>query len=306
MKYLSISGVSTHASNIVMGCMRISSLSPKELEALILGNMELGINFFDHADIYGRGQCETLFGQAVNLRSSLRDSMIIQTKCGIRPGFFDFSKEHIISSVDNSLKRLQTDYLDVLLLHRPDTLMDPAEVAEAFTELHQSGKVRAFGVSNQNSLQLELLQKYCPFPLSINQLQFGLGHTTMIDTGLAANMTIDQSIHRSGEFLEYARLHNVTIQAWSPFQYGYFEGLIFDNQDRFGKLNAYIQQLAKKYQVSNTAIATAWITRHPANIQVIAGSTKLSRMKDVADGSDLPLTREEWYKLYTSAGNMLP
>ena len=148
MKYLSIPGTSLRASNIIMGCMRISSLSVSELETLIKSNLELGINFFDHADIYGKGQCETLFGQAVNLHSSLRDSMIIQTKCGIRPGFFDFSKEHILNSVDKSLQRLNTDYLDVLLLHRPDTLMEPSEVAEAFTQLHQSGKVRFFGVSN--------------------------------------------------------------------------------------------------------------------------------------------------------------
>jgi len=306
MKYLSIPGTSLKASNIVMGCMRISSLSVSELEALIKGNMELGINFFDHADIYGKGNCETLFGQAVDLHSSLRDSMIIQTKCGIRGGWFDFSKEHIINSVNNSLKRLNTDYLDVLLLHRPDTLMDPAEVAEAFTELHQTGKVRAFGVSNQNSLQLELLQKYCPFKLGINQLQFGLGHTPLVDAGIAANMTIDQATHRTGEFLEYARLNDITIQAWSPFQYGYFEGLIFNNKEKYGKLNEVIDELAAKYGVSNTAIATAWITRHPANIQVIAGSTKVSRMKDVVDGSELPLTRQEWYKLYTAAGNMLP
>lgn len=306
MKYITIPGVSQKASNIIMGCMRISSLSVSELEALIRSNMELGINFFDHADIYGKGQCETLFGQAVDLHSSLRDSMIIQTKCGIRPGYFDFSKEHILKSVDQSLQRLNTDYLDVLLLHRPDTLMKPEEVAEAFTELYQSGKVRAFGVSNQNSLQMELLQKYCPFQLSLNQLQFGLGHTPLVDAGLAANMMIDQSTHRTGEFLEYARLHDITIQAWSPFQYGYFDGLIFNNQERYQKLNDCIQKLSEKYQVSNTAIATAWITRHPANIQVIAGSTKSSRMKDVVDGSDLPLTRQEWYMLYTSAGNMLP
>ncbi|MCI8633428.1 MAG: aldo/keto reductase family oxidoreductase [Lachnospiraceae bacterium] len=306
MKYLSIPGTSLHASNIIMGCMRISSLSVSELESLIKTNLELGINFFDHADIYGKGHCETLFGQAVDLHSSLRDSMIIQTKCGIRPGFFDFSKEHIINSVNQSLQRLNTDYLDVLLLHRPDTLMEPSEVAEAFTYLHQSGKVRFFGVSNQNSLQLELLQQYCPFKLCFNQLQFGLGHTPLVDAGLAANMTIDQSTQRTGEFLEYARLHEITIQAWSPYQYGYFEGLIFNNHQKYEKLNTLIQQLADQYQVSNTAIATAWITRHPANIQVIAGSTKPSRMKDVAAGSSLPLTREEWYRLYTAAGNMLP
>lgn len=306
MKYLSIPGTDLKISNIVMGCMRIASLSASELETLIKSNMELGINFFDHADIYGKGTCEASFGKAVDLHSSLRDSMIIQTKCGIRPGFFDFSNEHIIESVDQSLHRLQTDYLDVLLLHRPDTLMEPEEVAEAFMQLHQSGKVRFFGVSNQNSLQHALLQKYCPFKLAFNQLQFGLGHTPLIDAGLAANMTIDQSTHRTGEFLEYARLNEITIQAWSPYQYGYFEGLIFNNHDRYQKLNQVLDQLAEKYQVSNTAIATAWITRHPANMQVIAGSTKPSRMREVVSGSDLPLTRQEWYQLYTAAGNMLP
>ena len=306
MKYIHIQGLDRPASNIVMGCMRISSLSKEELEKLILGNLELGINFFDHADIYGRGTCEEKFGQAVDLHSSLRDEMIIQTKCGIRGGWFDFSKEHIINSVDQSLKRLNTDYLDVLLLHRPDTLMEPEEVAEAFITLHNAGKVLSFGVSNQNTMQLALLQQYVPYPLGINQLQFGLGHSSLVDEGLAANMKIDQSIIRTDGFLDYARLHHVTIQAWSPFQYGYFEGLIFGITEKYGKLNQKLDELAQKYGVANTAIATAWITRHPANIQVIAGSTKLSRMKDVVDGSELSLTKQEWYQLYTAAGNMLP
>lgn len=305
MKYIPIDTVSPNASNIVMGCMRISNMDNKDLETLIRTNMDLGINYFDHADIYGGGKCEEKFGRAVDLHSSLRDQMIIQTKCGIRGGWFDFSKEHILESVDASLKRLNTDYLDVLLLHRPDSLMEPEDVADAFTELHRSGKVRAFGVSNQNSAQVELLQSYVPFKLAVNQLQFGLGHTPLVDSGLSSNMRIDQSTERSIGFLEYARLNGITIQAWSPFQYGYFEGLIFGDP-KYQKLNEKMDELAAKYQVSNTAIATAWITRHPANIQVIAGSTKPSRMKDVADGSDLALTRKEWYELYISAGNMLP
>lgn len=306
MKYLSIPGTDLKASNIIMGCMRIGSLPAADLETLIKTNLELGINFFDHADIYGKGGCETAFGQAIDLHSSIRDKMIIQTKCGIRPGYFDFSKEHIIESVDQSLSRLQTDYLDVLLLHRPDTLMEPDEVADAFSTLQQAGKVRYFGVSNQTSMQMELLQKSCPMPLAFNQLQFGIGHTPLIDSGIAANMTIPQSTHRTGEFLEYARLHNITIQAWSPYQYGYFEGLIFGNTERYGKLNETLTELAKAYGVSETTIATAWITRHSANMQVIAGSTKPSRMKEIVAGSELPLTRQEWYKLYTAAGNMLP
>ena len=306
MKYLNIKGLNTPASNIVMGCMRIASLSKDDLNKLILGNLEMGINFFDHADIYGRGMCEQKFGEAVDLHSSVREKMIIQTKCAIRGGWFDFSKEHILNSVEASLKRLNTDYLDVLLLHRPDTLMEPEEVAEAFTALYEAGKVRAFGISNQNTMQVALLQKYVPYPLGINQLQFGLGHSALVDEGLAANMKIDQSTIRTDGFLDYARLNDITIQAWSPFQFGYFEGLIFGNTEKYGKLNQKIDELAEKYGVANTAIATAWITRHPANIQVIAGSTKLSRMKDVVDGSELPLTKQEWYQLYTAAGNMLP
>lgn len=306
MKYYNIQGLNKPASNIIMGCMRIASLSKEELNKLILGNLELGINFFDHADIYGRGICEEKFGEAVDLHSSLRENMIIQTKCGIRGGWFDFSKEHILNSVDASLKRLNTDYLDVLLLHRPDTLMEPEEVADAFVTLYDQGKVRAFGVSNQNSLQVSLLQKYVPYPLGINQLQFGLGHSSLVDEGLAANMKIDQSTLRTDGFLDYARLNNITIQAWSPFQYGYFEGLIFGNTEKYGALNEKLNELAQKYGVTNTAIATAWITRHPAKMQVIAGSTKLSRMQEVVKGSDLPLTKQEWYQLYTAAGNMLP
>ena len=289
-----------------MGCMRINSLSKTELEVLVRTAMDQGINLFDHADIYGGGECETLFGEAVDLSSSLRDDMIIQSKCGIRSGYFDFSKEHIIRSVEGSLSRLGTDYLDLLLLHRPDTLMEPDEVAEAFDTLHSSGKVRFFGMSNQTPLQIELLKKSVSQPLVANQLQFSVVHTLMIDSGIAANMDIDQSIERTGSILEYCRLHDITIQAWSPFQQGFFGGPFLGDTENYPELNQVVDRLAEKYNVSNTAIAVAWITRHPANIQVILGTTKPQRIIDGCHGSELVLTRSEWYELYKAAGNILP
>ncbi|EFR94687.1 aldo/keto reductase family oxidoreductase, partial [Listeria innocua FSL J1-023] len=219
--------------------------------------------------------------------------------------FFDFSKEHIISSVEGSLKRLKTDYLDTLLLHRPDTLFEPEEVAAAFTELEKSGKVRHFGVSNQNPGQIELLKKYVDQELIANQLQFSIMHTGMIDTGFNVNMTIDPSLDRDGGILEYSRLHNMTIQAWSPFQYGFFEGVFLDN-DKFPELNKTIDKIAAYKGVTNSAIAVAWIQRHPASFQTVVGTMNPGRIADIAKASDVTLSREEWYEIYRAAGNQLP
>lgn len=231
--------------------------------------------------------------------------MILQSKCGIRQGFFDFSKEHIIASVEGSLKRLKTDYLDTLLLHRPDTLFEPEEVAAAFTELEKSGKVRHFGVSNQNPGQIELLKKYVDQELIANQLQFSIMHTGMIDTGFNVNMTIDPSLDRDGGILEYSRLNNMTIQAWSPFQYGFFEGVFLDN-DKFPELNKVIDKIATDKGVTNSAIAVAWIQRHPASFQTVVGTMNPGRIADIAKASDVTLSREEWYEIYRAAGNQLP
>ncbi|HEY2420603.1 MAG TPA: aldo/keto reductase [Neobacillus sp.] len=308
MKYLNIANTDLKASNIIMGNMRITQLSLKEAEILIRTAMEEGINFFDHADIYGKGKCEEIFSEAIQMKPSIRENMILQSKCGIRSpeNYFDFSKEHIIESVNGILKRLNTDYLDILLLHRPDPLMEPIEVAEAFDELHTSGKVKYFGVSNQNPAQIELLQKYIPHKLVINQLQFSIAHTPLIDAGISLNMKIDQTINRDSSILEYCRLHDITIQAWSPFQHGYFEGSFLGDLERFPELNQVIASIADQYGVTNTAIATAWITRHPANIQVVLGTTNPLRMKDACKGSEIKLTREEWYSIYKAAGNMVP
>lgn len=313
MKYIEIGKSGIHASNLAMGCMRMNGQTVREAEKIIRLAMEEGINFFDHADIYGQGECEKIFGAAVGLMgNSLREKMIIQGKCGItrgeRYGYYDFSKEHILQAADGILMRLQMEYLDFLVLHRPDTLMDPAEVAEAFEILHKAGKVRHFGVSNHRPQQVELLQKYVPFKLEVNQLQLSIPHCLMIDSGMTANMDMLQGYDRDGSVLEYSRLHDMTIQAWSPFQgtAGSYRGPFLGNMEDFGPLNTEIRRLAEKYEVTDTAVAVAWITRHPANIQVLLGSMNPQRIKDACKGSELPLTREEWYGLYQASGKVLP
>ena len=305
MKKISIGNGEIAASQISLGCMRMDKLTVKEASKMINTALEEGIDFFDHADVYGGGKSEEIFAQAIAMTPGIREKIFIQSKCGIRPGSFDFSKEHILSAVDGSLKRLKTDYLDVLLLHRPDTLVEPEEVAEAFTILHSSGKVRYFGVSNQNPMQIELLCKYLNQKIIINQLQLSITNTGMIDAGLNVNTQIDRSIDRDGSILDYCRLKDITIQAWSPFQYGFFEG-VFLNNDKFPELNKKIDEIAAAKEVPNTAIAIAWILRHPAKIQTIVGTMNASRLKDICKASKANLTRPEWYDIYRAAGNKLP
>ncbi|GAM93975.1 aldo/keto reductase [Listeria monocytogenes] len=305
LKRITIGNSALTASEISLGCMRMADLSKEDANKVINTALENGIDFFDHADIYGGGKSEEVFADAIDMNATIREKMILQSKCGIRQGFFDFSKEHIIASVEGSLKRLKTDYLDTLLLHRPDTLFEPEEVAAAFTELEKSGKVRHFGVSNQNPGQIELLKKYVDQELIANQLQFSIMHTGMIDTGFNVNMTIDPSLDRDGGILEYSRLNNMTIQAWSPFQYGFFEGVFLDN-DKFPELNKVIDKIAADKGVTNSAIAVAWIQRHPASFQTVVGTMNPGRIADIAKASDVTLSREEWYEIYRAAGNQLP
>ena len=305
MKTITLNNTNLSIPEIGMGCMRIVELENADaVKGWVDTALEHGINFFDHADIYGKGRCEELFGQV--LTPSLREKIILQSKCSIRPGIaFDFSKEHILNSVDGILKRLNTEYLDILLLHRPDTLMEPEEVADAFRILKESGKVRHFGVSNQTPMQMELLSKYCDEPLLINQLQLSIAHCPMINSGINTNMYNDSGINRDGGVLEYCRLKDITIQAWSPFQYGMFEGIFLGNE-KFAELNKVIDNLAEKYNVTNSAIAVAWILRHPAGIQTIVGTTNKDRIAQISKASEIRLTREEWYALYMAAGNKLP
>ena len=305
IKNISIGSGEIKASEISLGSMRMANLSINEAAEVIDSALENGIDFFDHADVYGDGKSEEIFADAIGMTPSKREKIFIQSKCGIRKGFYDFSKEHILEAVDGSLKRLKTDYLDVLLLHRPDALADPEEVAEAFTELHRSGKVRCFGVSNQNPMQMELLGKYLDQKIMVNQLQLSIMCTGMIDSGLHVNMKHESAIDRDGSVLDYCRLKNITVQAWSPFQYGFFEGVFLDN-DKFPVLNKIINEIADAKHVTNSAVAIAWILRHPAKIQPIIGTMNKNRIKDICKASEITLTRQEWYSIYIAAGNMLP
>ncbi len=288
---------------VAVGCMRISDMNEKEVSAFVDKALSFGANFFDHADIYGGGKSEEVFGKAIS--ASMREHIFIQTKCGIRKGMFDFSYDHIVSSVDGSLKRLGTDYIDVLLLHRPDALMEPDEVAKAFDRLKTSGKVRYFGVSNQNPYQMQLLENSLDMPICANQLQFGVMHTPMIQSGINVNMYNESGVNRDGGVLDYCRLNKITIQPWSPMQYGFFEGCFIDNE-KFPEVNKTLQRIADKYGVSKTAIAFAWILRHPAKMQPVTGTTNLTRLADCLKASDIQITREEWYEIYRAAGNILP
>ena len=291
---------------IAVGCMRINSVGKSGAERLVRTAIDAGANFFDHADVYGNGECEEIFAEAVQMSDAVREKIILQSKCGIRQGVaFDFSKKHILEAVDGSLKRLRTDYLDVLLLHRPDALVEPEEVAEAFDILQGNGKVRNFGVSNQNPMQIKLLQKFVKQPIVANQLQLSAAYATMISQGLHVNMQDDPAVNRDGSILDFCRLNDITIQPWSPFQYGFFGG-VFLGDVKFPELNAKIDEIAKKYETSNTAITMAWLLRHPAKMQPVTGTMNPERMKECAKAADIALTREEWYEIYLAAGNILP
>lgn len=304
MKQIMLGKSGMQVPALALGCMRLNGLDEKGAEKYIRTALEMGANFFDHADIYGGGACEELFGKAA--AGIPREQMIIQSKCGIVPGQrFDFSKEHILGSVDGILKRLNMEYLDVLLLHRPDALMDPVEVAEAFSALKASGKVRHFGVSNQNPYQMALLQKYMPMPIVANQLQLSITNCTMISQGIEVNMATPGAVGRDGGVLDYCRLNDITIQPWSPFQYGFFEG-VFLGSDRYPELNRVIDAIAEKYGVTNTTIAVAWLLRHPAQFQPIIGTMNLTRLADCVKACEVTLTRQEWYDIYKAAGNILP
>lgn len=305
MRTIKLGTSSLEVPVVAVGCMRINSLDKPAAERFVQTALEEGANFFDHADIYGGGACEEVFAEAIHMTDDVREKIVLQSKCGIRQGSFDFSKEHILASVDGSLKRLKTDYLDVLLLHRPDTLVEPEEVAEAFDQLQSSGKVRHFGVSNQNPMQIQLLKKHVKQPIVANQLQLSITNAKMISSGINVNMENDSAVNRDGSVLDFCRLHDITIQPWSPFQYGFFEGVFLGN-DKFPELNQKIDEIASKYSVTNTTIAIAWLLRHPAQMQPVTGTMNTRRLKDCCKAADIRLTREEWYEIYRAAGNVLP
>ncbi len=306
MKTVTLGNTGIQVSAIVSGCMRLNSLDVGEAAGYIEKAVASGVNYFDHADIYASGACEELFGRALAMTKIKREDIFVQSKCGIVPGvMYDLSKKHIISSVEQSLKRLRMDYLDTLLLHRPDALMDPEEVAEAFEILEKEGKVRFFGVSNMKPMQVELLKKHVKQPLVINQLQLSAAHSSMISNGMEVNMLTDGAVDRDGSVLDYCRLKNMTIQAWSPFQYGMIKGPFLLN-DEFSVLNGKLKEIAEMHGVSTTIIATAWLLRHPANMQVLAGTMNPKRFEEVCKACEIQLDRQEWYQIYMAAGNILP
>lgn len=307
MRKIKLGGTGIEVPAVAVGFWRLNyNYDKKYVEDFIRTAIENGANFFDHADIYGRGAAESLFSEAIGMNDDIREKMIIQSKCGIVPGkMFDFSKEHILEAVDGSLKRLNTDYLDVLLLHRPDTFMDPDEVCEAFDLLKTNGKVRNFGVSNQNIWQMEYLKSNLNVPIVANQIQFSIVHCPTIQAGLNVNMYNDSAVDRGAGIIEYCRLNNITLQAWSPFQFGLGGGIFLDNPAYPG-VNSKLAELAEKYNVSKSTIAMAWILSHPAKMQAISGSLTKERMIDCLKSADIMLSREEWYSLYMSNDNILP
>ena len=309
MKYVNLRE-DLKVSNIVMGCMRIADKPLLQTEETIALAFNAGVNMFDLADVYADGEAERVFGKAIRNIGIDRKDYVLQSKCGIRKDVkgkinrFDFSKRYILKAVDNSLSRLGTDYLDILLLHRPDTLVEPEEVAEAFDKLRESGKVRAFGVSNFSAMQMQLFEN-AGIEIVANQMQFSLCHTAPVDAGFNVNMYKDESITRAGDAMEYCRANGIAMQGWSPLQYGFFEG-VFVGNEKFPKLNAALERLAKKYNVSPSTIAVAWVLRHPAFKQVVTGTTSMKHMTEMCDAGDITLSRDEWYSLYMSTGRILP
>jgi len=305
-------------SELIYGCMRIrGSWSPEALteEEIAAGlrsvraALDAGITFFDHADIYGRGRCEELFGHLWKREGVARDQLVLQSKCGIRPGLcYDFRPDYIRASVEGSLQRLQTDYLDILLLHRPDVLMEPDAIAEVFAELKASGKVRYFGVSNFTPAAQELLQSRLPDPLVTNQIRFGLGFINPVESWLVAGRSADGIQTRGEGILEYCMQHRIRPQAYSPVVYGgILEPLAESDTPALRGLKELLNAMAAEKGVSPDVIALSWVMRHPAGIQPIIGTTRPERIHTAARALDLPLSHEEWYSLFIAArGNALP
>lgn len=313
MEKIKLGGSSLEASRIVLGCMRIADMEDRALAKHINRAIELGINLFDHADIYGDGECERKFSKVLTSEVN-REDILLQSKCGIRHAgdsnrkedqYYDLSKDYILDSVDGILERLGTDYLDLLMLHRPDALMEPGEIAEAFDRLHDSGKVRHFGLSNFHTTQFDFVQKHTDHKLVTNQVQFGIGAPHMINSRMQANTPFEGAGDRDGGLLEHSRLNDVTLQAWSPFHYGYFEGIIMDDP-KYRTLNDVLEDIGHSHGLTKNAVAVAWILSHPANMQTIIGTTNTSRLEDIAKAGDVTLSREEWYRIYKAAGHVLP
>lgn len=309
MEYIEFGSNKTKVSKVVLGCMRIQELGVQGVCSLLDTSLDCGINFLDTADCYSNGLSEELLGQAFSHNTKFRENFFLQSKCGIRNeenvASYDFSKDYIISCVDNSLKRLKTDHLDCLLLHRPDALMEPDEIGEAFNMLKTSGKVLNFGVSNMNPMQMKLLQSGLDCELVANQVQMSVCHTKMIDSSFNVNMDNDPAQMRDGGILEYCRLNRIAVQAWSVLQYGFFKG-VFVGSPLYLKLNSVLDRIASSRNVSSSAVAIAWVLRYPGLMQAVIGTTKQSRVVECSKSCEVHLTHREWYEIYQAAGNALP
>jgi predicted oxidoreductase len=309
MKTLSLANSNLNVSPVILGLMRIGQMSDAEIRRVVDAALSAGINMIDHADVYGQTphHCETRFAEAMQLSTSAREKIVIQSKAGIRQGFFDFSESHLLNAVNGSLKALKTDYLDILLLHRPDALVEPEEVASAFDKLHAAGKVRNFGVSNQTPGQIELLKTCVRQPLIVNQVQLSITHAPLIAQGVAINMAgLEQSVDRTLGLLDYSRKQGMTLQAWSPFQKKFFDGPFIGDRVAYPELNDALNEIASVHGITPTGVAVAWITRHPAHMQVVLGTTRPDRVRESVAGAGVSLSREEWYRLYRAAGYLVP
>jgi predicted oxidoreductase len=326
MKHIPIPRTDIEVSQIIYGCMQIggswdeqplSTETRKQAVSIIRTALDEGINFFDHADIYCYGKSEQAFASIWESAPNLRGSIVLQSKCGIRfggdpdegsPHRFDFSYEHILRSVEGILERLKTDYLDILLLHRPDPLVEPEEVAKAFDELHQSGKVRYFGVSNHTPSQISLLKRFLNQPLVANQVELNVIHSHLLDAGVVFNQDKPSYPVRGEGAFEYCREHDISVQAWSPLALGAVTGKIIDPaDDRLDSVARLVRALAEQKRVSPEAILIAWLLRIPGNIQPVIGTTNLERIRASCQGLSVMLSREEWYLLFTAGrGAPLP
>ena len=311
MKYKSIGGINT--SRLVLGSMRIADKPLVNNERLVRLAVDMGINTFDHADIYDGGACEEIYGKIIKANSGLREKIVLQTKCGIRGGWYDLSYDHIIESVNGSLKRLNTDYIDILLLHRPDTLMRPESIAKAFDELEKSGKVRVFGVSNFSGAQIDFLQSALSQKICVNQLQMSAAYCPIIESGINVNMSGND---RADGILEYCRKNDITIQTYGTMQCCftdetgyYYSGAYLTphaKKKKYFALNFMLDGLAQKYNTTPEAVAVAWTLHHPADMQAVIGTTLDKHLKLYSDCCEVPLTDYEWYKIYESAGHSIP
>ena len=307
MRTIQIGNSDLRGSRMAYGCWRIAgSWNPAEVTSagIIAGKQavrtayEAGFTVFDLADIYCHGRCEEIFGETLREIPEMRRNIVVATKCGIRraddppgaPARWDFSGEHIVRATEASLRRMGIETIDLLMLHRPDYLADPREIAGAFLQLHDAGKVRHFGVSNFRPSLVSALQAVCPLPLVVNQVEISLLQRAAFEDG-----TLDQCMERG-----------ITPMAWSPLG----GGLLGDGAKkllpaqqayRANDAVAVLDEIAPERGVSRTVVAYAWLLKHPSHIMPVVGSTEVKRIREAAGAGEIELTREEWYRLLRAA-----